>query len=167
MELIVPIFRILPALMNAKLCLWVLFTLCEAVFRVGALTDDIWRELCSAASKIEKSTFSVTNSVVKSSIEFSESTESDLTTPLIKANAIMMGIRYLMNFFTLIRGEFVYNFIKILPHNNFVCKYNAFLGIRRYIFLVFCNIKEIFFLYSLYTNMKDIRKITLSSNKVK
>ena len=79
----------------------------------------------------------------------------------------MMGIRYLMNFFTLIRGEFVYNFIKILPHNNFVCKYNAFLGIRRYIFLVFCNIKEIFFLYSLYTNMKDIRKITLSSNKVK
>lgn len=126
MELIMPIFRILPALTNVKLFFCVLFALCEAVFRTGALTDDIWRELCSAESKIEKSTCSVTNSVVKSSIEFSKSAESDLSTPSIKANAITMRIRYLIKVFTLIRGEFVYDFIKILLHNNFVCKDNAF-----------------------------------------
>ena len=97
-----PIFRILPAFMNVKLFLCALFVRCEGDLMFGALTDDIWRELCKAESKIEKSTCSVTNSVVKSSIEFSKSTESDLPIPSIKANAIMMGIRYLMKFFTLI-----------------------------------------------------------------
>ena len=121
-----PIFRILPALTNVKLFFCVLFALCEADFMIGTLTDDICRELCSAESKIEKSMCSVINSVVKSSIEFSKSTESDLPAPSIKANAITMRIRYLMNVFTLIRGEFVYGFIKILPHYNFVCKYNTF-----------------------------------------
>ena len=105
-----PIFRILPAFTTVKLFFCVLFALCEAVFRTGTLTDDIWRELCSAESKIEKSTCSVINSVVKSSIEFSKSTESDLPAPSIKANAIMMRIRYLMNFFTLILWAFTYVF---------------------------------------------------------
>ena len=97
-----PIFRILPAFTNVKLFLCALFVLCEVDLMFGALTDDIWRELCKAESKIEKSTCSVTNSVVKSSIEFSAIAESDLPIPSIKANAIMMGIRYLMKFFTLI-----------------------------------------------------------------
>ena len=121
-----PVFRILPALTNVKLFFCVLFALCEAVFRTGTLTDDICRELCSAESKIEKSMCSVTNSVVKSSIEFSKSTESDLPAPSIKANAIMMGIRYLMSFFTPLKWGFLYAFCNTPSHDNFVCKDSAF-----------------------------------------
>lgn len=66
------------------------------------------RELCRAESKIEKSVCAVTNSVVKSSIEFSVSIESDLIEPSIKATANIMAIRYLMNFFTLIGESLFY-----------------------------------------------------------
>lgn len=121
-----PALRILPAFMNVKLFLLALLVRCDEDFWLGVLTDEIWRELCIAESKIEKSTCSVTNSVVKSSAEFSVLTESDLPIPSVKANAIMMRIRYLMNFFTLIQWVFVRAFCNILPHNNFVCKDNAF-----------------------------------------
>ena len=58
------------------------------------------REQCRAESKIEKSVCVVTNSVVKSSTEFSVLIESDLIEPSISATANMMAIRYLMNFLT-------------------------------------------------------------------
>ena len=117
-----PIFRILPAFTNVKLFLCALFVRCEVDLMFGALTDDIWRELCKAESKIEKSVSVVTNSVVKSSIEFSAIAESDLPIPSIKANAIMMIIRYLTKPFT----PNLRLFYKNIPHDNFVCKYNAF-----------------------------------------
>ena len=53
-----------------------------------------------AESKIEKSVCVVTNSVVKSSTEFSMLIEFDLREPSISAIANMMAIRYLMNFLT-------------------------------------------------------------------
>ena len=66
------------------------------------------REQCRAESKIEKSVCVVTNSVVKSSTEFSVSIESDLIEPSIKATANIMAIRYLMNFFTPIGESLFY-----------------------------------------------------------
>ena len=66
------------------------------------------REQCRAESKIEKSVCVVTNSVVKSSTEFSVSIESDLIEPSIKATANIMAIRYLMNFFTPIEESLFY-----------------------------------------------------------
>ena len=66
------------------------------------------REQCRAESKIEKSVCVVTNSVVKSSTEFSVSIESDLIEPSIKATANIMAIRYLMSFFTPIGESLFY-----------------------------------------------------------
>ena len=74
--------------------------LCDEFCRCDVLIGETCRELCRAESKIEKSTCSVTNSVVKSSIEFSAIAESDLIEPSISATANMMAIRYLMNFLT-------------------------------------------------------------------
>ena len=121
-----PIFRILPAFTNVKLFLCALFVRCEVDLMFGALTDDIWREQCRTESKIEKLTCPVINSVVKSPIEFFRSTEFDSPTPSIKANAIMMGIRYLMKFFTLIQRVLICVYKKTPPHNDFVCKDSIF-----------------------------------------
>jgi hypothetical protein len=93
---------------------------------VEVFTGETCREECRAESKIEKSVSVVTNSVVKSLIEFSTIAESDLPIPSIKANAIMMVIRYLKKFLTLIKWGFLYAFCNIPPHDNFVCKYNTF-----------------------------------------
>ena len=89
-------------------------------------TGETCRDECRALSKIEKLVSVVTNSMVKSSIEFSTIAEFDLPRPSINANAIMMGIRYLMKFFTLIKWGFLHAFYNIPFHNNFVCKYNTF-----------------------------------------
>ena len=69
-------------------------------------TGETCREECRAESKIEKSVCVVTNSVVKSSIEFSTFTESDSFVPSKNANAIMMRIRYLIKFFTPTKGVY-------------------------------------------------------------
>ena len=87
-------------------------------------TGETCLEECRAESKIEKSVSVVTNSVVKSSIEFSIVAESDLPIPSIKANAIMLGIRYLIKLFT----PNLRSSIKTFLHDNFVCKDSAFFG---------------------------------------
>ena len=93
---------------------------------VEVFTGETCREECRAESKIEKSVSVVTNSVVKSLIEFSTIAESDLPIPSIKANAIMMVIRYLMKFLILIKWGLLHAFCNIPPHDNFVCKDSAF-----------------------------------------
>ena len=74
--------------------------LCDEFCRCDVLIGETCRELCMAESKIEKSVCVVTNSVVKSSTEFSMSIESDLIEPSIKATANIMAIRYLIKPFT-------------------------------------------------------------------
>ena len=107
---------------------------------VEVLTGETCREECRAESKIEKAVSVVTNSVVKSLIEFSTIAESDLPKPSIKANAIMMVIRYLMKFLTLIKWGFLYAFCNILSHDKFVCKYSAFFWICRCFFNLFSSV---------------------------
>ena len=87
-------------------CLCPLLALCDVFCKDEAFTGETCREECKAESKIEKSVWAVTNSVVKSSIEFIVTVEFDLPIPSIKANAIMMRIRYLIKFFTPTKGVY-------------------------------------------------------------
>ena len=87
-------------------------------------TGETCRDECRALSKIEKLVSVVTNSMVKSSIEFSTIAEFDLPRPSINANAIIMGIRYLIKLFT----PNLRSSIKTFLHDNFVCKDSAFFG---------------------------------------
>ena len=131
---------------------------------VEVFTGDTCREECRAESKIEKSVSVVTNSVVKSLIEFSTIAESDLPIPSIKANAIMMVIRYLMSFFTPLKWGFLHAFCNTPPHDNFVCKDSAFFWILRCFFsCIFVVIVNIFYM-SIHTLI--VYFSTLPSSKV-
>ena len=114
---------------------------------VEVLTGETCREECRAESKIEKLVSGVTNSVVKSLIEFSTIAESDLPIPSIKANAIMMGIRYLMSFFTPLKWVFLYAFCNTPSHDNFVCKDSAFFWILRCFFSCIFVVHSKYFLH--------------------